>query len=81
VGAAPTTASFDGSAGVVVVAGRPLPRAGGARRRRGRGSGAVTLESLRGRGARGVLPVLGGATLRGDGVVANGVADGAIVKY
>jgi len=25
--------------------------------------------------------VLGGATLRGDGVVANGVADGAIVKY
>ena len=25
--------------------------------------------------------VLGGATLRGDGVVANGVADGAIVNY
>ena len=80
VGAGPTMASFDGSVGDVV-AGDLCPRAGGVARGRGRGSGAVTFGSLRGRGARGVLPVLGGATLRGDGVVANGVADGAIVKY
>ena len=62
VGAGPTMASFDGSAGVVVVAGDLCPRAGGVARGRGRGAGAVTFESLRGRGARGVLPVLGGAT-------------------
>ena len=42
-----------------LLAGRPRGRAV---RGRGRGSGAVTLESFRGRGARGVLPVLGDAT-------------------
>ena len=61
VGAGPTMASFDGSVGDVV-AGDLCPRAGGVARGRCRGSGAVTFESLRGRGARGVLPVLGGAT-------------------
>ena len=61
VGAGPTMASFDGSVGDVV-AGDLCPRAGGVARGRGRGPGAVTFESLRGRGARGVLPVLVGAT-------------------
>ena len=60
VGAGPTMASFDGSVGDV--AGDLCPWAGGVARGRGRGAGAVTFESLRGRGARGVLPVLGGAT-------------------
>ena len=61
VGAGPTMVSFDGSVGDVV-AGNLYPRAGGVARGRGRGSGPARFESLRGRGARGVLPVLGGAT-------------------
>ena len=62
VGAGPTMASFDGSVGDVV-AGDLYPRAGGAWRLRGRGFGSATLGSLGWRGARGVVPALGGATL------------------